>query len=305
MLAPYRYTTPPEVTLVGTVEREESKYDVRLDLGLNTGEEFRYLDFPLSWLTTRVSIHNRHVELPEIYAGYANGVLTGKATADNGQLDFDATLLNTDFDLATKIYSDYVDRNFPTPPETIEPGTIVRENYGGKLTLNLAAKGPITNLKAFDGRGSLELTEAELYQLKVIGIFSDLFGTGLGTFGFTDAKGDFDVRRDRIIFPALRVTGKTARLDASGIYSLADRSIDFRVRMEALRESSGFLTRILGLVVNPLTNLLFEARLTGTLRNPKRSVEFLAPRAQVPQAEPETPAAPNAPPATPPVGRPR
>ncbi len=295
LLAPYRYTVPPEVSLVGTVAREDDTYDVQLQLALNTGDEFRYLDFPLSWLTTRAIIHNRHVALPEIYAGYAHGVLTGSATVNDGQLDFDAKLANADFDLATKIYSEYVDRNFPTPPEKVEPGSIVREDYGGKLTLTLAANGPITDLKAFDGTGDVELSDAKLYQLRVIGIFSDLFGSGLGTFGFTNAKGAFEVMHDKIHFPSLRVTGRTARLDANGYYSLQDRSIDFRVRMEALRESSGFLTKILGVVINPLTNLLFEAHLTGTLRNPKRNVDFLAPHVTV-QPEP-----PRAPPPVPPA----
>jgi hypothetical protein len=170
---------------------------------------------------------------------------------------------------------------------------MMREDYGGKLNLALTALGPVSDLKAFEGKGELELSESKLYQLRVIGIFSDLFGTGLGTFGFTDARGSFEVRRDRVHFPNLRVTGRTARLDATGNYSLNDRTIDFRVRLEALRESSGFLTKILGVVVNPLTNLLFEARLTGTLRNPKRSIDFLAPRAP---EEPEAPveAAPEA-----------
>lgn len=294
-LAPYRYTVPPNVTVIGAVTRQEKDYDVRLDIGLNTGEEFRYLDFPFSWLTTRIVVKNRHVTLPEIYAGYAQGVLTGNAVVDAGQLTFDAKLVDSDFDLATKIYSDYVDRNFPTPPEPDEANSMVREDYGGELSLALAATGPVADLKAFNGKGELELTDSKLYQLKVIGIFSDMFGSGLGTFGFTDAKGAFDVRRDRVIFPNLRVTGRTARLDANGAYSLADGNIDFRVRLEALRESSGFITKLLGVVVNPLTNLLFEARLTGTLRNPKRNVEFLAPRAPVeaepvPESQIETPA---------------
>lgn len=292
LLAPYRYTIPPNLTLAGTVAREGREYDVNLELGLNTGDEFRYLDFPLSWLTTRASIHNRQVVLPEIYAGYAKGVLTGSARTDAGRLTFDAKLLNADFDLAMKIYSDFVDRNFPTPPEKLEPGSIVRDSFGGTLTLNLAAQGPIADLKAYEGAGDLVLSGAKLYQLNVIGVFSDLFGTGIGTFGFTDAKGAFEVRRDLVHFPNLRVTGNTARLDATGSYSLADRSINFRVRMEALRESRGFITKLLGLVVNPLTNLLFEARLTGTLRNPKRAMDFLAPRAPEPEPEPPPPVAP-------------
>jgi hypothetical protein len=250
--------------------------------------------------------------LPEIYAGYANGVLIGNATTDNGQLSFDAKLTNADFDLAMKIYSDYVDRNFPTPPEPVEAGSMAREDYGGKLTLALKAKGPITDLKAFTGDGELALTDANLYKLKVIGLFSDL--TGIGALGFTDAQGPLEVRRDRVLFPDLRVTGNTARIESSGSYSLRDRTIDFRVRMKPLRESPGFITKIFGMVVNPLTNLLFEAHITGTLRNPKRNVEFLAPRAPELEAavEPEpisspppeavaptleTPASPPAPPA--------
>lgn len=291
MLAPYRYSVPPDVTAIGAVTRQEDGYDVRLDIGLNTGDEFRYRDFPLSWLTTRIVIQNRHIELPEIYAGYAGGVLTGSATVDDGQLTFDARLANADFDQATQIYSEFVERNFPSPPEAEAEGSMVRENYGGKLNLELAATGPISDLKAFTGRGTVALSDAQLYRLRVIGVFSDLLGTGIGTLDFTDAQGPFELRRDVIHFPDLRITGNTARLEAVGDYSLANRTIDFRVRMKPLRESNAFLTKAFGLVVDPLTNLLFEARLTGTLRNPSRSVAFLAPRAP---AEPESPQPPSA-----------
>lgn len=292
MLAPYRYKIPPATTMVGKVAREGDTYDVQLDIGVNTAEEFRYLDFPLEWLTTRALVHNKQVGLPEIYAGYANGVLNGSADVDNGRLKFTAKLTNADFDRAIKTYTEYTDRNFPTPPEKIEPGSVTRENYGGVLTFGLSAAGPITNLKAFEGEGEVALNGAELYQLKVIGLFSNILGTGLGVLGFTDAVGPFQVRRDKIHFPDLRVTGKSALLEATGDYSLRDGSIDFRVRMKPLDQSAGFITKLFGRIVDPLTKLLFEARLTGTLRNPKNSVAILAPRAPEPEPEPAPPPPP-------------
>src|SRR6185503_1682219 len=148
MLAPYRYDIAPAVEVSGTVQNDGGKFDTQLDVEIEANNAFRYHEFPLEWLSTDVHIHTFHVELPRIVAGYAGGTLRGTATANNGHLAFDASLSDSDYDLAVDVFNAYLSTFSPPTPEEAEPGGLGSRKTGGRLAITLAASGPTTQFRA-------------------------------------------------------------------------------------------------------------------------------------------------------------
>jgi hypothetical protein len=272
MLAPYRYEVPPRVDVEGSIERDGASWDTKLALAIETRRAFRYWDFPLESLETTVRIHNRLVEMPRIAAGCAGGMVRATAIADHGVLSFDAALAGADYDAAVETFRAWLGRNDPpAPPDEGKEAGLAGRKTGGRLDITFAAKGPATDFQAYEGAGTARVSQADLGQIKTIGLLSDLFATvglSIAVLEFDEAASSFEVRRDRILMPDIRITGPTAALKAGGTYFLRDHTVDFRASLHPLRESSGAITKLFGKLLDPFSGLL-EIRLTGTLRHPK------------------------------------
>ncbi len=274
MLAAYRYEIPPAVEVSGTVQNDAGKYDTQLDVHIETKHAFRYHEFPLESLSTQALIHNFHVELPAIVAGYAGGTVHANAIADNGRLTFEAALSDSDYDLAVDTFNAYLATFSPPTPEEEEPGGLTSKKAGGRLAITLAASGPTTQFRAYEGKGTIHITEAELGHINILGLFSDFLravGVKIGDLGFKEVTSNFAVQRDRIKFTETRIAGNTAALQTEGMYFMADKNLDFKARLYPLRASSGALTQIFGVILDPFSFLL-EVRLTGTLKKPHWSL---------------------------------
>ncbi len=274
LFEPYRYETPPRVRGRGLITRWEGRYDSDVTLRIETPAAFRYWDFPLDSLEADVRIRNLRVELPEIRANYGGGVITGNAVADNGRLTFSGKLAGADYDLASDTFRAFLDRRSP-PPEG-EPGasSLSGRRIGGRMDLALSASGPLTQYDAFEGSGEFSIRDGDFARLNLLGPLGDLLG-GLGirmaTLSLRHGESSFEVRRERLVFPDLRITGRTGALECAGTYFVRDGSVDFRARLFPLREPGGFLTQMVGVMLDPFSNLL-EMRLTGTLRQPQWSL---------------------------------
>lgn len=313
LFAPYRYHIPPAVSARGRIEHNDETFDSRIQLSIATEHEFRYHDFPFESLSTEVDIHNSDVRLSRINAGYAGGFLDGTAGVHDDRLTFDANLSGAQFDTAVEVFTDFLNRRSPPPPEELaeEPSGFAGKKIGGLLDIQLAAEGPLTDFKAYDGSGSVRITQADLGSIKLFGLLVDVLGSvGIkaGILNFHSATSGLLVRRDHLLFPDARITGNTAALETTGTYSLSDRSVEFRARFFPLRESNGTLTQIVGVILDPFSNLL-GVRLTGTLRKP-HWIPTLAPRTslsdketvvqpgqptQAPPPESQTPVSPETP----------
>jgi hypothetical protein len=276
LFEPYRYDVPPRVSGRGTITQKRGVYDTSIDLRIQTSDTFRYYDFPLEALDTSVIIRDSRVELPDVRARYAGGEVTGKAVVDAGTLRFDAKLVSADYDLAVQRFSEFLDLQDPETAarEAAKPATgegLGDRKIGGKLSLTLAAEGPLADIEGYVGTGQVDLVGGDLAQVKLFGPLSTaLTGLGikLGTLQLSEAASRVEVRREKLVFPNLRITGKTGALETDGTYLLPDGSLDFKARLFPLRESSGFFTQVFGLLLEPVSNLL-EMRLTGTLDEPR------------------------------------
>jgi hypothetical protein len=292
LLASYRYTVPPHATVKGVVTNDAGRFDTVLDIGIESPVEFRYEDFPVSSISTDVKIHNTHVEIPRLIAGYAGGTLRAQAVADGGILTVSASLADASYDDATQIFNDFLDRRSPPPPEERDPAGLTAQRPGGQLSLGVEARGPITTFDAYEGVGSLRISEANLGSVRIFGLLSDLMGTispKLGSLRFHEANSSFEIRRDRVHFPDMRINGRTAALETEGTYYVNSKNLDFRARLYPLGESGNAITQLFDFVLGPVSYLL-EMRLTGTLRKPAWSLSRM-PFAPRPTIDPGTPSA--------------
>lgn len=297
LLAPYRYTVPPHTRVSGVVTNEAGAFDTKLDVQIESPAEFRYHDFPVASISTDVKIHNTRVDIPRLIAGYGGGTLRASAVADNGKLAVKASLDNALYDEATGIFNAFLDRKSPPPPGDSDPAGLTARPPGGLLSLGVEATGPITTFDAYEGTGSLRISEANLGSVRIFGLLSDLMGSinpKLGSLRFNEANSAFVIARDRMHFPNLRITGRTAALESEGTYFLNSKNLDFKARLYPLGESGNAITQLFDFVLGPVSYLL-EMRLTGTLRKPNWSLSRIpfAPKPVVDEGTPSTPVSPD------------
>ncbi|MES1168367.1 MAG: AsmA-like C-terminal region-containing protein, partial [Oleiharenicola lentus] len=146
---------------------------------------------------------------------------------------------------------------------------------------------------SFNGTGNASLTGAELGEVRLFGLLSQVL-SGL-SLSFSSLKLDavrtsFTVDNGTAHFPDVKVTGPSAVIDARGNYSFATNALDFNAKFKPYDQPGSLLAAAVGLVMNPLTSIL-ELRLTGPFGDPKWSVDVTAP-----SSKPTRPAEPKAPP---------
>jgi hypothetical protein len=274
LLEPYRYRVPPWARVSGEVLNDAGAFDTTLAIQIESPVEFRYHDFPVSSISTEVIVHNDRVEIPRLVAAYGGGIIRASATADAGVLNLKAAIEDASYDDATRIFNDFLDRRSPPPPDERDPAGLAATPPGGRLDLGIDARGPITTFDAYEGTGSLRISEANLGRVRIFGLLSNLLGTinpKLGSLSFSEANTSFAIRRDRVAFPDLRVSGRTAALETEGTYYINSKNLDFRARLYPLGEAGGTISQLFELVLDPFSFLL-EMRLTGTLRRPNWSL---------------------------------
>jgi len=269
MLAPYGYSIPPRVRLKGSVRQKDAHYDSSIDLLIDTPHDFTFNNFPLTHLTTPVFIRNKEVDLPNIQAGFAQGNLVGKAYVQDRDLDFQFDLKEANFEESVNLISKYFSDKEPN--KTDHKVLFPERELGGKLDLSLTAKGIRGDPRSYIGNGRVDITEAELGKVHVFGLLSEILQTVMlkfSTLRFTEGHSDFDLNKDSLFFPDIRLKGPLAAINSQGTYSMVDKSLDFRARVFPFRESKTPIYAIVGVITNPFSYVL-EVKLTGTFSDPK------------------------------------
>lgn len=275
MLAPYDYDTPPKVAFLGTVLRTGDKWDTDISIEIDTDELFRYEEFPLESLQTRVRILNKRVELPEIAATYADGSLSGEALVDDGILTFDASLKEAVFQDALTIFANYTRRNKPEPAADTE-NRFEDRNLGGKLNISLVAKGKLSDFTSYNGVGRFDITEADLGKIHLFGVLSAALESTMfkfGTLRFTKASSTFQITRNEAFFPDLEITGPLAAIKSEGSYDIPTGDLDFQARFYPFDRGGLPVFTILDTVLNPFSTF-FEIKMTGSFASPKMRVKL-------------------------------
>jgi len=164
------------------------------------------------------------------------------------------------------------------------------------VDIALSAQGDPADLATFKGAGNASLTGAELGEIHLFGLLSQvLSGLSLkfSSLKLDAARTSFRLEHGRLLFPDLKVTGPSAVIDARGNFAIETGGLDFSARFRPYEDNLNLITAVVGIVLNPLTSIL-ELKLGGQLAKPEWSVLVSGSR-----PHPEAPAAPAPAPADP------
>lgn len=303
LLGTLRFTQPPSVHVEGAIE---GKWPGAVPNYRFTGQAeggLHYYGFPLETVRVAGGVTGGDLRLDEIQFTAAGGKGAGKAAlngpADFRRLGFDVYLNGADLTRTIRAVEEYQANRTGQKTGSVTESKFMKRASGGRLDVALSAQGKPEDLASFNGTGNAALTGAELGEVQLFGLLSQVL-SGL-SFNFSSLKLDaahtsFRMERGRLVFPDLKITGPSAVIDARGDYVFATNDLDFTAKFKPFEESRTLLTGVIGLVVNRITNNL-ELKLTGRLSNPEWSVSVgsSTPRTE-PSPPPEKPAEPTVPP---------
>jgi hypothetical protein len=275
--APMRFSEPPSLHLEGKVFGPAAGTDAgyqRYTLDLVAGAPFHFHDFPLDRLAVRIERTNSELALHDIRAGFADGDLTGEAIvsgpSDARWLAFDAKLAKAPADTVLARWHEF-QATRPGPPATTAPppAATPAKPLGGRLDLTLTATGPLDDPLSFSGKGTAQITGADLARIRLLGLFSELLnglGLGFSTLKLSEADARFNLDRNTLAFERLFLSGSASPVEARGTYTMPDGNLAFTARVIPF-EQRGLLGNTAGLVLSPFASAL-EVDLGGTLDKP-------------------------------------
>jgi len=306
LLAAWQFDRPPEVHVAGHTDWGEGQLRNDLRFTANSPAGLRYSGFPLDAASVDGAIRGDELRLDRIEFQFAGG--KGRATASlNGaaearRLAFDGTLKEADLARTILAVENFEAARTGAKSASITESKFIKRASGGKLELTLAAQGSPGDPASLRGSGSAQLTGAELGEIHLFGLLSQVLSAvalNFSSLKLDAARTSFQLDNGRVHFPDVRITGPSAVIDAKGDYLFASKSLDFTAKLKPYEESRNPLTAVVGIVINPLTSI-FELRLTGPLAKPSWSVVLgpgPKPDAPAPAEEPAKPPATPPPPA--------
>ena len=294
VLASLRLTQPPRVHAQGTLGSTPN-YTF-------TGEAvggLHYFGFPLDTARVKGGVTGAEVRLDEIEFTTAGGQGAGKAAvsgpSDYRRLGFDLNLHGADLARTIRAAEEY-QANLPgQKTASLAESKFMQRASGGRLDLALSAQGSPGDLVSFTGSGNAALTGAELGEIHLFGLLSQILSglsLNFSSLKLNAARTSFKLADGRLHFPDLKITGPSAVIEARGDFVFANKALDFIAKFKPSLESNNPLTVVIGLVIKPFTSIL-ELKLNGPLSNPNWSIVAF-PSTPSPESAPATPPPPTA-----------
>jgi hypothetical protein len=278
LLAPYRFTRPPQLTLGGHVESAAAPSGAHqtIDIDLTSSGPMTYHGFPLSDLVVKARMRDDDIEIPELSVLFANGRASGHARLWNPEperhLAFDIQLTDAHLGAAIDAVSTLQSPS-PAPPSAQaeeEARLRIERLEKNRLALTLMATGKLADFLSFQGNGHASITGTNLGQLNLFGPLSQAMrGTfiNLGSFSLNTVDAPFQLITDRLHFDNLRVSGPSALIQAKGDYQLKAGRLDFTAKVRPFDASDSLVGSAVSFVLSPLS-AVFEVKLKGTLSEP-------------------------------------
>lgn len=278
LLSPYRFPSPPHLTLKGRVDSKTSPAGEHqhIDIGLTSSGPMTYHGFPLSDLAVTARMRDDELDLPSLRTGFAGGIASGHARLwspePNRRLAFDIKLQGARLGAAT----DAVAALQPAPAKPLteknrQEARLLRERMDqSQLNLSLTATGLYADFLSFQGKGRADITGAGLGQLNLFGPLSQMLGgtfINLGSFSLNTVEAPFELQADRLRFTNLRVTGPSAQIQAKGDYLLPGGRMDFTAKVRPFESSDSAVGSAVNFVLTPFSSV-FEVKVTGSLSDP-------------------------------------
>ena len=275
VLAPLVVTQPPQLHAWGVLDGTETTYQFEGD----TRTPLQYFGFSFDSAQLAGRVHGDDVELNAIEfaatggAGKVRASLHGPPGAR--RLGFDIFVNGARLGRVIHAVEEFEAKRNGRPYEATPESKFVRRAGNSQLDLAFSAQGTPGKIESFTGTGNAALTGAELGEVRLFGLLSQVL-SGL-SLSFSSLKLDavgtsFTVQNGIAHFADLKVTGPSAVIDAHGDYAFTTNTLNFKAKFKPYDQPGSLLAAAVGLVMNPLTSIL-ELRLTGRLDEPKWSVE--------------------------------
>jgi hypothetical protein len=296
ILASLRFTAPPQVHAAGTVGD-----NIDYTFTGTAAQPLHYYGFPVDSAKVSGRVKGDDVRLESIEFTAAGGRGSGKASVEGNAakrlLGFDLYVNDADFARSIRAVEEYQANDTGQPVTPTTDSKFMKRAEGGRLNVGLSATGRPGELTSFVGTGNASLTGTELAEIHLFGLLSQvLSGLSLNfsSLKLDEARTSFRLDGGRLYFPDLRISGRSAVIDARGNFNLTNKALDFNARFKPYEENRNLLTGVIGIVINPITSIL-ELQLTGPISKPNWSImvgsSSAHPEIPVGKPAPEPPAA--------------
>ncbi len=276
LIAPFDFDEPLQLRLDGKAIREDwgAPTTETFDISGSTDAPWRFKGFPFEGTTFSARRQDEKIMIDSFAAQMAGGELMGRielqGQGDAQQVAFDLNLANASLGSTMHDVGAWLAaRRGETPADETE---FEKQMAAGKLTLALSAEGPSNDLLGLKGSGSAAITDANFSNINLLGVLSALLERTIlnfSTLQLNHANADFTLNGSQVNFSQIKATGRRGSVDASGNYSLIDRSLDFTTRVRPFEGGEGLLDA----VFTPFSSVL-EVKLAGELSDPEWTFVF-------------------------------
>lgn len=287
LLEPWVFSAPPTIELRGQVATVDGRPVPNFSFRGQTDGNLTLKGFPLERVAVSGAARDDEVRLDLIDLAIGGGRGTARALVDGPaearRLGFDFFLEQADLVRTIGALGAYDRPEGGAAPANRD---LLKRASGGRLNLAISADGRLADLATFTGAGNVEIAGAELGEIQLFGLLSQVLSAvslNFSSLKLDTLRSSYRLADGRLHFPDLRVTGSTALIEARGDYRLLDKTLDFTARLRPYDENRNLITGMIGMVVNPLTSIL-ELRLTGSIRNPNWSLSVGATSPREPAA---------------------
>lgn len=280
LLKPWVFGRPADVHFWGATDFVDGKSSPELRFTGAANGGLSFAGFPLESIEAEGGVSGAEVRLDRLLIGVAGGRGTAKASysGESGarKLGFDFYIENADMVRAIRAMHEFEvargsDANASPNKE------LLKRASGGKLQFAVSAHGNPDDLKSFVGSGNVQLAGAELGEVHLFGLLSQVLSSlslNFSSLKLDTLRASYKLENGLVTFPDVRVTGPTSLIEGKGDYRLSDRTLDFTAKFKPYDENRNPLTFVVGIVVNPLASIL-DLRLTGPIQKPNWSVSIL------------------------------
>lgn len=248
-VAPYRFHRPPRVITNGIVQLGPGKQThLQLDVTSPNEMDYTFIDkvLPFDRVSAQLLFTDDRLQIFNLNAALFSGSVTGNADISLGKGDPHYTasiaVANADFPRLTDLYFKY-------------------KTSRGLLSGNFDFGGIGDNRAALYGKGSVDVTNGNVFAIPIFGPLSELmskFFTGAGYSVAHQATAPFTIRDGVIHTDKLKVAGKLFAMLGHGDMNFIKNNLDFDIRIDANGP---------GALLTPIYQL-FEYHGSGTLTKP-------------------------------------
>lgn len=220
------------------------KDDTNITIQANSPNPISFKTIDCSSLSLLAEINRERADLKNIQANLCEGTFAG---------DFSFLFTETD---NFSINGELEKVNY-TQFKSILDDSDKENKVGGLLSANIQADGTFQNWSSFTGMLSINLQDANIARLPLLGFLSQI--STIANVKIQQSSADFTINRNILTTKNLLLSGPTTQIKGSGSYGIAEDSINFKLNVLPLKQLP---------LLAPLSMVL-EVDLFNTLDDPK------------------------------------